>query len=265
MYYLCQTQFGEAGSPYHKLESVVRHSFYELPVAYSMLNHPGSRPYELAAWLAPGLSYRESAGREESAAAGREYKLFPPVHAEYHFHPEEFLRSGREGRFIGRAEEIKEYIVEAFERIFKAPFPDNITITVAKEQEFRKIAPHPGTVGLSMNRRKEGLVSEIFVLNDTLAKVMLTIGHELGHVLTPALDNPHDEEAKAYAFSLVWIKAIKEYNLAGLAGAVVTEKPAENGLHNVAFSFVDKMLRQGMESWQLYVGLIRNTISMMTA
>ena len=52
---------------------------------------------------------------------------------------------------------------------------------------------------------------------------MLTIGHELGHVLTKTLSRHHDEEAKAYAFSLVWIDAIKKNNIANLSGAIITE------------------------------------------
>ena len=127
-----------------------------------------------------------------------------------------------------------------------------------------KIAPHPGTIGLSINRGKDGLTSEIFVLNDTLARVLLTLGHELGHVLTQTLDNPHDEEAKAYAFSLVWMKAIKEHDIAGLSDAIVTERPAENGLHNVAFGFVERLLQTGKEVGEIYVELIRKVISIIT-
>ena len=90
---------------------------------------------------------------------------------------------------------------------------------------------------------------------------MLTIGHELGHVLTETLDNPHDEEAKAYAFSLVWMNVIQEQNIAGLSSAIVTERPAENGLHNVAFRFVEMIIRTGEEAWAVYNNLIRKILS----
>src|SRR3989338_4089818 len=94
------------------------------------------------------------------------------------------------------------------------PFPVDIVLSVLDEKQFRAIAPHPGTVGLSINRKPHGLLSEIFVLNGSLGRVLLTIGHELGHALSLPLSSPHDEEAKAYAFSLAWMNVIKEHNIA---------------------------------------------------
>lgn len=183
------------------------------------------------------------------------------IRPEYHFIPETFLRPGREGKFVGQAEEIKEYVQEAFTAMFDAPFPNDIKISVCSREEFRKLAPHPSTIGLSLNRQEAGLLSEIFVLNDSLGRVMLTIGHELGHVLTKTLDNPQDEEAKAYAFSLAWMNVIREYDIAGLADAIVAERPAENGLHNVAFFFVERLIRQGKGVWEVYTGLVRRLIT----
>ena len=180
---------------------------------------------------------------------------------EYHFQPDQFLKPGKEGMFVGKAEEIREHIEQAFETIFQASFPSDLKISVCNQEQFRKLAPHLSTIGLSINRRKQGLLSEIFVLNDSLARVMLTIGHELGHVLTETLDRQHDEEAKAYAFSLAWMKTIKEHDIAGLGDAIVTERPAENGLHNVAFGFVEGMVKAGKRAWDVYRGLIQRRLS----
>jgi len=47
------------------------------------------------------------------------------------------------------------------------------------------------------------------------------------------------------AFSLAWMKVIQENNIGRLGGSFVTERPAENGLHNVAFAFVEKMIKAG--------------------
>ena len=185
----------------------------------------------------------------------------PRMQAEYHFIPDDFLNPEKAGKFVGKAEEVREFVEEAFEKMFDQSFPEDIKISVLDLENFRKIAPHPSTIGLSLNRRKQGLISEIFVLNDSLGRVMLTIGHELGHVLTPALESSHDEEAKAYAFSLEWIKAIKKHNIANLKEAVITESPAHNGLHNVAFSFVNKLLKEGNDSWEVYEDLIKEQIS----
>ena len=184
---------------------------------------------------------------------------------EYHFHPETFLKPGREGRFIGQAEEIREYVEETFAALFDEPFPNDIRISVCSREEFRKIAPHPSTIGLSLNRREQGLLSEIFVLHDSLGRVLLTVGHELGHVLTKTLHHAHDEEAKAYAFSLAWMKVIREKDIAGLGDAVITERPAENGLHNVAFFFVEKLIREGKKAWDVYLQIVRKMISIPTS
>jgi len=189
--------------------------------------------------------------------SAKEYTRFQKSHTEYHFIPDNFIRLGKEGVFIGDAEEIKPFIEEAFQRMFNLPFPNHINLSVLPETEFRKIAPHPGIIGLSLNRTRDRGISEIFVLRDALARVMLTIGHELGHVLTETLPDQHDEEAKAYAFSLAWMKTVKEYNIANLADALVLENPAHNGLHNVAFTFVQEILDAGREAWQLYLDLIQ--------
>lgn len=200
-------------------------------------------------------SHLESYSRDQSSY------LFHTPQLEYHFIPDAFLKPGKEGIFVGQAEEVREFVEEAFEDIFQHPFPNHIKISVINETEFRKIAPSPATIGLSINRIHEGLLSEIFILNDTLGRVMLTIGHELGHVLTATLSNSHHEEAKAYAFSLLWMNVIKEHNIANLGDAIVSEHPAKNGLHNVAFDFVHKMLKE-KDIKEIYSELIREEVSL---
>lgn len=188
--------------------------------------------------------------------SAKEYTRFQTIHTEYHFLPDNFIRPGKEGAFIADAEEIRPFIEQTFQNMFNLPFPNNINVRILNEKEFRKIAPHPGTIGLSLNRTKQGGISEIFVLQDSLARVMLTIGHELGHVLTETLADQHDEEAKAYAFSLAWMKSVKDHNIANLGDAIVLENPAQNGLHNISFVFVQKMLAAGKNVWRLYLDLI---------
>ncbi len=199
---------------------------------------------------------RQSQYRQEGAA-----ELMADLKAEYNFLPDNFLIPGREGKFVGEAEEIRGFTEEAFEKLFGEKFPDDIKVSVLKAESFRKIAPHPATIGLSLNRREQGGLSEIFVANDSLGRVMLTLGHELGHVLTPTLDDRHDEEAKAYAFSLQWMKVIRENDIAGLAGAIITERPADNGLHNAAFFSVEKWRREGKQAWEIYLALVKRMLS----
>jgi len=180
-------------------------------------------------------------------------------HFEYNFLPDNFLIPGKGGKFVGEAEEVREFVEKTFQKMFNKPFPTDIKVSVLNSKRFRKIAPYPSTIGLSVNRSKLGLLSEIFILNDNIAKVMLTIGHELGHVLTGTLEDPKDEEAKAYAFSLAWMKVIKENNIANLGNAYIFDNPAANGLHDVAFEFVLEEMKN-KSAWEVYLKLIGKNI-----
>ncbi len=182
-------------------------------------------------------------------------------HEEYQFDPNQFLKPGREGKFIGEAKEIQSFVESTFEKIFSIPFPSNIEITILAKAEFQKLTNKPGVIGLSINRKSQGLISEVFVLQGTLARVMLTVGHELGHVLTPTLPRIHDEEAKAYAFSFVWMQIMKENNIANLAHSYVTENPAYNGLHDVACNFVLKLIRKGTTAREIYNSVVHRVLA----
>ena len=224
-----------------------------------------SPSYDLFVPSITSMSMVYSAGSQQS------YQTFQPSYEmmftpkpEYHFQPDNFLKPGKGSKFIGKAEEIREEVEETFNKIFQRRVPEDIKISILNESEFRKIAPSPGVVGLSINRSRQGLLSEIFVLNDSLARVMLTLGHELGHVLTPTVESSHDEEAKAYAFSFLWMKVIKENNIANLGDAIILENPAHNGLHDIAFNFVSKMLRD-KEVEEVYEGLVSGGLTLGTS
>ncbi len=231
-------------------------SFSSQP-AYATISLPASPSFSYHIPPAgPTVSYPQS-------ALGP-YTIFHPQ-TEYHFMPEQFLKPGKEGIFVGEAAQLRPFVEETFQKLFQQPFPVDIKISICNQKQFRTLAPHPSTIGLSINRRQQGLLSEIFVLNDSLARVMLTVGHELGHVLTSTLEDKHDEEAKAYAFSLAWMKSIREHNIAGLGNSFITENPAENGLHNVAFRFVEKLLQQGRKAWEVYLELIGGRVSFVSS
>ena len=181
--------------------------------------------------------------------------------AEYHFQPDNFLKPGKEGIFVGEATQIKEHIEETYEKMFNQKFPSDVKISILNQNDFSKLAPSQGTVGLSINRSQQGLLSEIFVKNDLLGRVMLTLGHELGHVLTPTLANSVNEEAKAYAFSLLWMRVVKENDIANLGDAIVLENPARKGLHDVAFSFVMDCMNREEDLEEVYERLIKEKIS----
>ncbi len=164
---------------------------------------------------------------------------------------------------MGKAEDIKSFVEDAFVRLMGTAFPTDLRITLCTEQEFRTLAPHRGVIGLSFNRHKSGMVSEIFVLEGSLGRVLLTVGHEIGHVLSHSLTHKALEEAKAYAFSFAWMDVIKEHNIAGLGNALVTELPAVNGVHDKGFEVVVRGLKSGKRAWNVYEEIVANELEML--
>ncbi|MBU0457411.1 MAG: hypothetical protein ABH824_06920 [Nanoarchaeota archaeon] len=262
-HYSSCTSFSNVG--YNRLESITQSSVSQADTFYSAVDR-FSQSYDSGMFIpdiASSFQYQsegQKAGYSYNSNQNPNYNLFQ-IQPEYNFIPDNFLKPGRSGTFVGNTEDIKEYVEEAFQRIFEKSLPNDIKISVLDEKEFRKIAPSLNTIGLSINRSELGLLSEIFILHDSIGKVMLTIGHELGHILSPSLPNTHDEEAKAYAFSLIWMNCIKEHNIAGLGDALIIDNPAENGLHNIAFRFVLNLVKQGKDLWDIYLGLMRKMIS----
>jgi len=98
-------------------------------------------------------------------------------------------------------------------------------------------------------------MNHIFVKERDLASTMLVVGHELGHAMSPSL-GAIDEEAKAYAFSIAWMEVIRVQNIAKLRNYFVVERPAKNGLHNVAYNSVIKVLDTGKKAIELFEDLV---------
>src|SRR3989338_3798868 len=259
-------QYSSHSSPLEYIaHSAVAYSSAEPTVTYAQIT-PSFHSYTSFSSLFPHSSPPQQSNysyspKLHSYSKNQTQYHHPKIHQEYHFKPDTFLKPGKHSIFVGNAEQIRPYVEETFSLLFNTPLPENIKISICNEQEFRKIAPHHSTIGLSINRGAQGLLSEILVLNDTLPRVLLTLGHELGHVLTKTLGNAHDEEAKAYAFSLAWMNSIKEHNIANLADCIITESPAHNGLHNIAFNFINTLLNTGKDAWNIYTELITKTIT----
>lgn len=186
------------------------------------------------------------------------------INKEYVFIPSDFLLPKRVSRpFIGQAEEIRPLVEETFQKVMELPLPEDFTITILQEKEFRRLAP-AGVVGLSINRKEINAVSDIFILADELDKVLLTVGHELGHILTKPLKDKRDEEAKAFAFSFAWMKTIKEHNIGELSSSLILDQPARNGLHDLAHNFVFGFLQKGKNALEIYLELIRGGLTLVS-
>ncbi|MBI2558658.1 hypothetical protein HYW20_05015 [Candidatus Woesearchaeota archaeon] len=182
------------------------------------------------------------------------------------FTPDIFLSPSRpKTKFVGDNSEVRKISEEVFELMTNKKLPDNISINVLSFNEFKALHSNfgpwsSGILGFSIN----GTQKRIFVRETNLDALMLVIGHEIGHVLTETLPNRHDEEAKAFAFSIEWAKTIKKHNIANLGLNIKDEldfQPARNGLHDIAFAFVDFMVKKGRIAIQLHDDLVKGYVS----
>lgn len=165
-------------------------------------------------------------------------------------------------QFIGTTKEVEKYIHKAFEKITGEKFPESIKVTICSEEELAK--HHKGQwnsniLGFSRNKQGHG-INEVFIKENQLDVLMLTIGHEIGHVMSPTLNNAHDEEAKAFAFELAWIDCIIYNNIAGLSNAF-NPGAAKNGLHDVALNYVEYLIRNGKTALQVFTDLVSGRTS----
>jgi hypothetical protein len=170
----------------------------------------------------------------------------------------DFLVPGSKARFVGDAAEIQEYIKEAFKATTTEEMPEDIIVSVLNDEEFKKA--HRGHGKWSDGIMGFCVKNRVFARADQLDRLMLTIGHEIGHALTPTLKNAHDEEAKAFAFSIAWMNAIRERNIANIGGNIA-QNPARNGLHDIAFDFVQRIIAAGTGAFEAFVQLAEGMLT----
>ena len=244
---------GNYSSSYSSLENIVS--------SYKGNSHSENASYMIAEAVqqfAPAKNYNFDSIKNEIYSDS--FRQIKRVTETYSNCIDDFLNPQRPKTvFIGDSSEIKEFVEETFLKLTGKEFPDDVAIRIIDAKEMQSLHPK-NVLGFAINRRHLGLISEIFVKKDTLDRLMLTIGHELGHVLTRKLSNERDEEAKAFAFSLAWMKTIKENNIANLSTAIRLEPPAINGLHNVALDFVLDLIRNGREAFDVWMDLVRGFV-----
>lgn len=183
------------------------------------------------------------------------------------FGAEDFLNPNRPATIFVQEEtsQVTDAIKQTFKLITNEELPNNLRINILNEEEFIKAHSikggkwSDGIMGFSLNSQGKG-INEVFAKKDFLDRLMLTIGHEIGHVMSPSLKNQHDEEAKAFAFSLAWMQTIVDNNIAGLSQNI-NPMPAKNGLHNVAFDFVAQTINTGKKAIEVFKELILGNIS----
>lgn len=171
----------------------------------------------------------------------------------------QFLTHAYPTEFVNDAKLIEAPVREAFKATTGKELPRNIVIRLCDESELKKahqsrngVWSH-GIHGFSINRGLKG-TSEVFVKKGFMDEVMVTLGHELGHVISPSLQDARDEEAKAFAFSSAWMRIIVDNNIAGLTNAI-NPSPAKNGVHDVGFDFVQEELKKGVSAFDVFMAL----------
>lgn len=213
----------------------------------------------MKATLNPYSSIYSESSRSSSSClsvSGKDSATTVSNGAIYHLQPALFLNRNRpKTRFIAAAVELSEFIKEAFAKMMNKALPEDITMTVATRELLQQLHLqflNPAVVGLSLN----GSDREIFAVAGNMDEVMLVIGHELGHVLTPMLSNVQAEEAKAFAFEMAWAQTIFANDIAGLRNSInsaaLNIKPAANGIHDLAFAFVKAATVAGKEPLSLH-------------
>ncbi len=191
------------------------------------------------------------------------YNAKKSITSSYSHVTDDFLNPNRpRSTFVGDAVEIKEFIEQAFFSTTGREFPKDIVVRIVDEKTMKNAHSmfgdrwNSGIQGFAINRKDRGLISEIFIKKGELDSIMITIGHEIGHVLSKKLMDAREEEAKAFAFSLAWMKAIKESNIANLGTSISLSRPAMNGIHNVALDFVLDLREKGIDALSIYNDLI---------
>lgn len=188
--------------------------------------------------------------------------------AVYHS-PDAFLKPQRPVTvFVGKSEDIKGYAEEAFTATTGKKLDDaNVVIQILPRKQFKQRFKQlggkwsEGIQGFSINHEGRE-ASLIFVKEDHLDKVMITVGHEIGHVMGVRLTSKVDEEAKAFAFELAWINALYNKNIAGLRACInIQPQPAQNGVHDVGFNFVRSLILLDYDPLQIFQNLSKGQLS----
>ncbi|HLC46598.1 MAG TPA: hypothetical protein VJI75_02545 [Candidatus Nanoarchaeia archaeon] len=190
--------------------------------------------------------------------------------SESHFSPDSFLKPQRPAApFIGKAEDVQHYVREAFRATTGKRLPEDISINVVNKEEMRRAHENFGGIwsegiqGFSINRK--GFSQSIIVVKENdLDRLLITIGHEIGHVLSFPLLDKLDEEAKAFAFEHAWLEALRDNDIANLSESIQLSPhpgPARNGLHDLASGFVQSLVSAGIGAMEIFNKLIHNQLS----
>jgi len=167
---------------------------------------------------------------------------------------------------IDNQEKIMSHIKKAFQKTTGKQFPEHaIKIAILSPEAFQEVHEanngtfSPAVQGFAVNSNSRA-ANKIFIKQNYLDSLMLTIGHEIGHIMSHTLPDETDEEAKAFAFSMAWMEAIKQNNIAGIAECI-SPRPAKNGIHDKAFELVIEQAEQGKKAMEIFKEIVQGKIS----
>ena len=162
-----------------------------------------------------------------------------------------------------RDDEIRSAARDLFVLATGKEFDSETCINIYTPEEFKKLQIMLGIIGNDVQGFCINNNKEVFVKRQEIGMTLIVIGHELGHIFTKGLNSKHCEEAKAFAFSIEWIKKIKQENVFGLKDSLTLDfKPAINGLHNIAFDLVLSNIKEGKSAMQIYWELVYNVLEL---
>jgi len=224
----------------------------------------GNSSYSNSPSYSATASYSSSGSYQNQSMSYSQSPDFQPVSMQ--FEPESFLNSTRaETPIIEDSSQIMQWIKDAFEKTTSLSYPeDAIDLEICSERRFNELfalsggRSSAGVMGFAINKFGSGR-SKIAIRPQNLDSMMLTVGHEIGHCLSPSLPDLRDEEAKAFSFSIAWMNAIVNNNIAELSSHI-NPNPAKNGIHNTAWNFVVKCMDSGSRAIEVFSSLITGSL-----
>ena len=235
---------------YASLDNPINHNRISYSLAASLPAHNSCDLGNLAIGYSPNANFSNFTGQYGFHSNG--YNNYSnsrmrTIAIDYH-NPENMLNPFREeAQFVADAKDIESLIKEAFRETMGEAFPEHIKVSVLKEEAFRRAFNcyssgnfSQGIQGFAIHNK-----NKVFVKAGKLDKVMVVLGHEIGHVLTHSLSSILDEEAKAFSFEKAWLNAVINKNIGDIADNInLNFIPASNGVHDVAFRFVQRRTKE---------------------
>ena len=228
---------------------------------------PSTSMYSAIQGYSSGISggYSSGASSYTSQSSSNNSDMYSSQQSVQDFSPSFFVDDSVESiETLPEQETIVEHAKTTFQELTGQEFPENISVSICDDTEFKKFLfssgakSSSGVLGFALNRKGRGR-SHVFVRKMSLPQIFVTLGHEIGHVITNQLSDVRDEEAKAFSFARAWTEKVKELNIAGL-DKFLRPQPALNGVHNVAFDFVERQVEEGKQSLQLYIDIAKGDL-----